>query len=436
MRNQDRLTRKIVGLESSRFGEGALPRSIHGRCLWWVLAFVVLLCCGRMPAQTPASPTSPTPTGAVIGQVTYADTQLPARLAHVVLQPMVDLHSPALGANGKERTPEGVFHLQTVGLDGSFAITAVPQGLYYVIAEQDGYISPLSLFTRADLNRPDDAMLRKIARYMTPISVTAGQTTQVQVRLIRGATIGGTVRFEDGSPVVNSAVNLLQRDAKGEWKSIRTGHLASHNSSYTDEQGAYRFSGLPAGEYLVRASVELNNVMLNYIFASGGSTNYGDGYRLRIFPGDVFRPRDAKPVKVEEGESVPGEDIDVPLSKLHSLSGVVLRPNSAAAVNAAHLTLVYPDTGDEVVSTEVNTNDGSFHFDFVPEGNYTLRVTGIADVQRTEVPSCEQCVPPTRTETKILTSYGNVSMPVQLTGDQSGLIVHAKPAANSSATGQ
>ncbi len=410
-----------------------MQRSVRLERSGMLLASIIVMLCGQMRSQTPAAAA---PTGAVTGQVTYADTQQPARLAHVVLQPMVDLHSPAVGSNGKERTPEGVFHLQTVGLDGSFAIPAVPQGLYYVIAEQDGYISPLALFTRADLNRPDDAMLRKIARYMTPISVTAGQTTQVQVRLIRGATIGGVVRFEDGSPVVNSAMNLLQRDAKGEWKSLRTGHLASHNSSYTDEQGMYRFSGLPAGEYLVRASVELNSVTLNYIFASGGSTNYGDGYRLRIFPGDVFRARDAKPVKVEEGENIPGENVDVPLSKLHSLSGVVLRPNSASAVNAAHLTLVYPDTSDELVSAEVNTNDGSFHFDFVPEGSYTLWVTGIADVQRMEVLVCEKCFPSTITATETLKRYGDVSMPVQLTGEQSGLIVHAKPAAGSSTTGQ
>ena len=98
------------------------------------------------------------------------------------------------------RRPEGYFHLQTVSLDGSFSIPAVPQGRYYVIAEQDGYISPLSLFTRAQLNDPDEAVQQKIARYITTISVTAGHTTQAEVTLIRGAVIAGTVRFEDGAP--------------------------------------------------------------------------------------------------------------------------------------------------------------------------------------------------------------------------------------------
>lgn len=366
--------------------------------------------------------------GAVTGRVLCADTQQPARLAHVVLQPVVDLQSPLLKKGGQGYQSEGLFHLQTVNLDGSFSIPAVPPGLYYVIAEQDGYISPLALFTRDQLNHPDDTLLHKIARYMTPISVTAGHTTQTEVDLIRGAVIAGTVRFEDGSPAVNVAVNLLQRNAKGEWKSVRTQHLANHNSSYTDDQGVYRFSGLPAGEYLVRASIELNKVILDHIFSSNGATSYGDGYHLRIYPGDTFRPRDATPVKVEEGENVTSLDLDVPLSKLYSLSGIVMRPDSASPANAARLTLNFADTGEELVSTDVDADDGSFRFDFVPEGNYILHATKIADVVRTEVPTCNGCIPPTHTETKVITKYGDVSAPVQLTSDQSSLILQAASA--------
>ena len=112
--------------------------------------------------------------GAVTGRVLCSDTQQPARLAHVVLQPVVDPNSPLLDTGNKSSRPEGIFHLQTVGLDGSFTIPAVPPGHYYVIAEQDGYVSPLALFTREQLNNADEQMQRKIARYMTPISVTAG----------------------------------------------------------------------------------------------------------------------------------------------------------------------------------------------------------------------------------------------------------------------
>jgi len=365
--------------------------------------------------------------GAVAGHVICADTQQPARLAHVVLQPVVDRDSP-LATGGHPGKPEGIFHLQTVGLDGSFNIAMVPPGHYYVIAEQDGYISPLALFTRAQLNDPDEALKQKIARYMTAISVTAGHTTQADVTLIRGAVIAGTVRFEDGSPGIDAGVQLLRRDDKGKWQTVRTRQLGSHKlggSDYTDDQGAYRFSGLPAGEYLVRINVELDNVITSYVFSSGGATSFGDGYHLRIYPGDAFRPSDAKPVKLEDGESETSVDVDIPLSKLYTLSGTVMRPDSELPANAAHISLVFADDGEELTSTDVSNDTGTFRFDFVPGGNYILRATKIANVERTEVSYGEYSVPPTHTETKVLTKYGDVSMPLELTGDRSAVLVQA-----------
>ncbi|HEV2577952.1 MAG TPA: carboxypeptidase-like regulatory domain-containing protein [Acidobacteriaceae bacterium] len=366
--------------------------------------------------------------GAVTGHVQCSDTQQPARLAHVVLQPVVDLNSPVLRKDDRGYHPEGTFQLQTVSLDGSFTIPAVPPGRYYVIAEQDGYITPLALFTRAQLNDPDEALKQKIARYMTTISVTAGHTTQADVTVIRGAVIAGMVRFEDGSPGINVGVQLLQRSDKGEWQTVRTGRLASHGmggTSYTNDQGAYRFSGLAAGEYMVRANVELNKVTVSYIFASGGSTGYGDGYHLRVYPGDAFRPGDAKPVKVEEGEDATSVDVDIPLSKLYTLSGTVIQPNSELPVNSARLTLVFADTGEELTFTDVESDDGSFRFDFVPGGNYILRATNIANVERTDVPNCKGCIPPTHLELKGLATFGDASLPIQLTSDQSAVVVQA-----------
>lgn len=370
---------------------------------------------------------APVPTGAVMGHVLCTDTQQPARLAHVVLQPLVDRQATALDTPSKEYRSEGLFRLQTVGLDGSFAIASVPEGTYYVIAEQDGYVSPLSLFTREQLNKPTEAMLRNISRFLTPIRVTAGHTTQAEVRLIRGASIAGKVNFEDGALAVNVGVTLMQKDANGKWKQARTNQLASHLSGYTDDQGTYRFTGLPGGEYLVRATVELNNVILDHIFASGGSTSFGDGYHLQVFPGDTFRVSDAKPVKVEEGEVAAAVNVDVPLSRLHSLSGTVLRPASTVPVNAARLTLDFADNGDELTSTEVRSDDGTFRFDFVPEGNYTLRATNVAEVQWSEVSTCKGCIPPTHTEKEVLERYGNTSLQVKVSSDQSGVTLEAKP---------
>ncbi len=40
-----------------------------------------------------------------------------------------------------------------------------------------------------------------------------------------------------------------------------------------------------------------------------------------------------------------------------------------------------------------------------PEENYILKVTKIANVERTEVPTCVGCIPPTHTQTKVITKF-------------------------------
>ena len=236
-------------------------------------------------------------TGSVIGHVIYADTQQPARLATVTLQPLVDLKSPVLSTRPDEYKPEGIFHLITTTLDGGFRIPKVPPGLYYVIVEQEGFISPLTLFTREQLNHPDQALLKQIARYMTPVSVTAGHVSEANVRLVRGAVLSGTVRFEDGSPVVGAKLAVMHRDEKAEWVPLRYNGLGARSRDFSDDQGTYRFAGLPAGEYLVRADIELTDVITDHVFSSSGATSWNGAYDLQIFPGDAFRPKDAKPVQ-------------------------------------------------------------------------------------------------------------------------------------------
>ena len=110
---------------------------------------------------------------------------------------------------------------------------------------------------------------------------------------------------------------------------------------------------------------------------------------------------------------------------LYSVSGTVLRPDSESPANAAHLTLNFADTGEEIASTDLEADDGSFRFDFVPSGNYILHATKIATVERTEVSNGENVIPPTHTETKTISSYGDVSAPLQLTTDQSSVILRA-----------
>lgn|ERR1035438_3590428 len=84
----------------------------------------------------------------VSGRVYCGDTNAPARLAKVMLQPVEVIDSMTSQSN-KQTSSHGEA-VQTL-LDGSFSISHVAPGIYYVIASQTGYISSLaSMFVRQD----------------------------------------------------------------------------------------------------------------------------------------------------------------------------------------------------------------------------------------------------------------------------------------------
>lgn len=371
--------------------------------------------------------------GSVRGQVICGDTQRPARLAHVVLQPIVDLKSPTLQ---KKKDPDrmgGVFTLTPTGLDGSFVIANVPPGHYYVIAEQNGYASPLSNFTPDQLNHPDAATLDRVAQLMTSVAVTAGHTSEVEVTLRRGGAISGTVHYDDGSPAIRVPLALVRRGKDGKWTEVQSRQLADGFGGYvSDDRGEYRVPGLLAGEYLVKATLSWDSVSLEHIFGDAGSMFLDGGYQLSFFPGDAIRPKDAKSIKVEDGAESAVVDIDVPVSNLYAVSGSVVQAGTPHVVNAAKVTLVFADDETVIAQADVSKEDGQFHFLFVPPGTYKLKVTGARDVTRTEVPGCPQgnlCMPPMRMEEKTVKAYADASQALSVQSEVTGLSIGVTTAA-------
>jgi hypothetical protein len=367
-------------------------------------------------------------TGSVSGHVICNDTQRPARSARVVLQPVVDTKPlPAPKASG-DYVREGLFTLTPTGLDGSFAIDKVPPGRYYVIAEQEGYISAVSQFTRDQLNHPDDATQARIQQLLTAVTVTAGHNAEAEVRLVRGGAISGTVHFDDGSPAVHVGIALLQKDKTGKWVEAHSGNLADpFSGNRTDDRGQYRLTGLAGGDYLVRATLAHSQVQVDHVFGPGGSVSFQDGYSLSFFAGDVMRARDATPVHVDEGAETEGSDIDIPTSKLHSVSGTLQRAGTAHTINAGHLALLYADDNTELTSTDVAPEDSEFHFLFVPEGSFILKASAVRDVSRTEISNGPNMMPPTHTEEKTLHAYPDASAPLIVQSDLTGVMVNVQP---------
>ncbi len=124
-------------------------------------------------------------------------------------------------------------------------------------------------------------------------------------------------------------------------------------------------------------------------------------------------------------------------SKMHPVSGWLAVEQGGRRVNAGRVALVYADDGTEVASADVRSEDEAFHLNFVPEGEYTLKVTKARDVTRTEVPNGPPgTVPPTHTDEKTVRTYGDASQPLVVVNEVSGLVVGVPPMKASTAAAQ
>jgi hypothetical protein len=385
------------------------------RAVAMTLFFVV--CCSAQRSETAAS-------GTVTGHVICADTNGPARIAHVVLQPIIDI-APASKTDDRPRQISAA--VTATLLDGSFTIPNVAPGNYYVFVEKLGYLSPFAQLSREDMNHPKPETAGLIAKLLTPVTVAANRTSTVEVRIYKGSTISGAIRFDDGAPDANTGVSVLTKDKTGKWVPFRTNLIAGpFGGTTTDDQGHYRISGLPAGEYLLTTTLAITDIFINGLFSESRGTSNTNRYSLNLYTGDSFRPRDGKPTKLGDGEEADSVDITIPLSKLHAVSGSVLAANSGRAINAGRVTILYSDDNTELASVDIGKEDSAFHFYYVPEGDYILKAIDARDVTREEIPYPAGTVPPTHTVEKKLRDYDVEPQPLIIHGDITGLTIPAQ----------
>lgn len=386
-----------------------------------------------MPLRTTPAPGT---TGTVYGHVICGDTGRPGRKASVTLQPVV---APSLSASasrspaGKVNQPASAMVVQTL-MDGSFSIANVTPGDYYVLAELDGYVSALSLSSQDDLSHPTESMVKMMAPLLRPVTVSANGSARTDLTLIKGGSISGTVRFEDGMPDVQSRV-VLQRRFDGSGMKDYSPTALNSTEVFTDDQGHFRFAGLPEGEYTFFASLSVRNTQpintaeVHTIISTSTNT-------LSVYYGDTFRISSKHITLKGAEESV--ANIEIQLSKLHSVSGRVVDATTGTPVSSGAVTIVLAKGGDYVNDTDVTkTNigeDGSFHFAFVPEGDLELKATNVRKTKAETVPRLSGRVDANvlaryRAALESEPTYEDTEIPLIMHSDVTGVMVDVSPKA-------
>jgi hypothetical protein len=376
----------------------------------WPLLFLPLF---TLAASAQNSSAAKPGTGTVTGHVYCADTNAPSRVASVQLEPVKDTKRSGTSHFSGDAPASGI---SRTGFDGSFTLAKVPPGSYYVVASAQGYLSPMPNDDESDDVEPQPPPGQP-AVVIPRVDVQADQAASIDIRLERGAAISGAVRFDDGSPASGVMVMVLHR-SKDKWvPSTPQMPFAAPIPPATDDVGHYRISGLRDRDYVLMAILSRTD------FESRGARTTGlfgvERSSLRIYSGDTPHISDAVPIKLGPGEERSGEDITIPLSKFHSISGVVTATGDGHAINSGHLAIEDPNDKEDIVDAELGS-DGAFHLEGVPEGTYTLRVQNPRDQRIQEISVAGQQA---FTNEKTLHQYGDLEQSIKVEGDIPNLVL-------------
>jgi hypothetical protein len=231
---------------------------------------------------------------------------------------------------------------------GNYQLKDVPPGSYFVSASRPGYIE-LQYGQRRARERG------------LSVDVKSGQTiNRIDVALVRGAVIAGRIMDENGEPYEGLTVDAWQtRYLEGQRVRFPVG------TSRTDDQGAYRISGLQPGSYLV-------SVLSRETWRNEKGESFG--YAATYYPG-ATEDR-AQPIVLDSAQQRLSVDIALAAARTARLRGRIIRETGEPAASVAlQASVAIRGTGAFSSGTPISATtgaDGSFELAAVPPGFYLI----------------------------------------------------------------
>lgn len=301
--------------------------------------------------------------GSLSGTIHLADSKAPASGVNVMLQ--VPFLPEQQRKEGYIFIEPGHFHA-TTDASGSFVITNVPVGEYYVVPNLSGYVSAQDYIFPGALS-PEVQDGARTPGFVRKIVISPKTTSHVDFQLDRGGAIEGTGICSDGRPNHTEASPgfcptgvALNLSVKGQDGQFRRALGASH----PDKGGHFRFEAVPSGTYIVFAA--LPGGMVRTSRGTQGSSG------PIFFFGNTVRPSKARVVEVSGTATQTGVNITVSLTGLHTVRGQVQMPDGKL-VNTG-VVVLFPTGEKDPARANPLGIDGTFEFDQVVSGTYTVVV--------------------------------------------------------------
>jgi Carboxypeptidase regulatory-like domain len=305
-----------------------------------------------------------TGSGRIRGRVVSAENGGPIRRAQVRLT------GPDIGAKTALTDAEGRFEFREL-----------PAGRFSMQATKSGYVS-----VQFGQTRPFES--GKAIELVDKQFLDAAN-----IAMPRGSVISGRLIDEFGDPIPDVSVSVMRQT----WSNGRR-RLApsSARGGVTNDLGQFRVYGLPPGEYFVSASLRGPGFDMGVFdieamvsaattVTSSSASLPKSGYAATYYPGTA-NAAEAQKVTIGVGHEATGIDFPLIPVRLSRVSGVVVasdgRPMESAMVTAT-------PAGRELMfmtppGSTRTARDGTFVFNGLPPGDYTLQVRKVETITSTD----------------------------------------------------
>jgi len=297
--------------------------------------------------------------GIVKGRALYEDTGQPAPRQRVQLVAIEMLAN----RRGPNRIPTTM-----TDANGEFIFRHPGAGEYYVVTHPvDEHVSSAeSAPFPLEIGDPvaDAARLKQYKRDFPKITVNSDGPVEINLRVKNPhfGSISGRIGSVDGGAVAGAIVHAM-----------KTGERGFGASTITDENGAYRFRGLPAGEYMVSANPPRKGS------GAEGPRGFSGVLGSTYFPSTID-PRTSPPAIVSPDLEVSDINITLTQRSLHSVAGTVRDQGDGHPIAGAIVRLDKKHEDQQgieaVMSSSSSTTDaeGRWLLINLPDGVYTIDV--------------------------------------------------------------
>lgn len=240
------------------------------------------------------------------------------------------------------------------GPDGEFSFDGVPAGRNQILAQKPGYLTGLYGQKRV-------------------MFVAGPDSGKLTVKLLPEAVISGRVLGKDNEPLENAGVRI---ERAGRPAGPRA--YLRQNATRTDEDGNFRLTELPAGQYVI--SVQPGNAARRIL--GNQSEKTAEAYPVIVYYPAATDEASAEPLALTAGQHSE-VNFSITTRSAYQVNGTVRGAAEWKQISSPH----FVDRRGQIIfsAQEFNTQTGAFTFRDVPAGNYTIRVTGMDQTENQSI---------------------------------------------------